>query len=353
MLYASKTKISARTRLLRQRVLPDPGQVLVEPGDRVESAQVVARTSLPDGLCIVAVARLLGVSASEVDKSLKIELGSTVHQGDVIARRGRFLGPKAVSPIDGIVTAMGGGRVLIESHPRPFELRAYISGKVLDVEGSQVVSIETSAALVQGIWGSGGESTGVLKLLTKKANDPLEAQTIDPACHGSILVVGTVQSRESLIRAQDVDARGVVAGSLSPDVLSTVGQLSFPLVITDGFGETPMMERVFTLLEENEGRQASISGRTKTDYNVQRPEVIIPLPNAAPAPKETETPVTLEAGTTVRVVRAPYAGRVGELIRIAPHARLTPTGARVRCAEVDIGQDTATLIPLANLDILY
>lgn len=352
MVCPSRTRISARTRIRRHRTLPAPGQTLVRPGDRVEATQVVARTRLPHDLRIVPVARVLGVPASDVERKLEIELGSTVQKGDLIAKGAAPFGPRAVSPIDGVMTAIGSGLVLVEAHPLPFELRAHLSGTVVDVQDARTVSIETTGALIEGFWGTGEESTGVVKLLTKQPDAPLRAHSVNPACHGAIIVAGTIVESEPLIRAENVDVRGVVTGGLSPELLPLVAELAFPLVITGAFGETPMMSAIFRLLAENEGRPASISGRTDTQYNKSRPEVIIPLPYGVQAPEEEHGRVALKPGARVRVVRTPYAGRAGTVLDILPHPRPIPTGARVHCASLDLGEDNPILVPLTNLDIL-
>lgn len=352
MICPPKTKISAQTRIRRHRTLPAPGQILVRPGDRVEATQVVARTRLPHDLRILPVARMLDVPASDVERDLKIELGSTVQEGDLIAKRAGPFGPRAVSPIDGVIAAIGSGLVVVEAHPLPFELRAHVSGTVLDVRDARTVSIETTGALIEGIWGTGEESTGVVKLLTKQPDASLRAHSVNPACHGAVIVAGTIAEGEPLIRAENVDVRGVVTGSLSPELLPLVAELPFPLVITDALGDTPMMSAIFHLLAENEGRPASISGRTDTQYNRRRPEVIIPLPHGAQAADEEHGRLALKPGSRVRVVRTPYAGRVGTVRDILPHIHPIPTGARVRCASLDLGEDNPTLVPLTNLELL-
>lgn len=351
MYYTFESETSSLTRIRRERVLPKPGEVLVHPGDHVEATQIVARTNLPSDFRIVAVARLLGVLASEAEDHLQIDLGDSVHRGDVIAKRGGLLGRSVESPIDGVMTAIGGGRVLIEAPPVPFELHAYISGGVLNVRENRVVSVETVGALIQGAWGSGQESVGVLKGVTKSPSESLKARAVDASCHGSILFTGTTLDLEPLARAQDVEVRGIVTGGLSPALLSSVEQLPFPVIVTGGFGELPMMEDIFGLLMEHEGREASISGQTQMRWSSKRPEIIIPMPKSKPV-DEARRHGELARGVRVRIVRAPYLGSVGTVIDIPQHARRIATGARAHCAEVDIGQDEPIFVPLVNLEIL-
>jgi hypothetical protein len=222
----------------------------------------------------------------------------------------------------------------------------------LNVADNQVVSIETVGALIYGAWGSDGESVGVLKGMTKRPNHPLEARTVDTSCHGSILVAGMSLGREPLIRAQDVEVRGIITGSLAPELLPVAEHLHFPIIVTDGLGNLPMTEDIFDLLKENEGREASLSGRTEMPWDAQRPEIIIPMPNSKPTAGEKRGQRELTRGARVRIVRAPYLGSVGTVIDIPRHALHIATGARAHCARVDIGQDETVLVPLVNLEIL-
>lgn len=352
MYYTSKREVSRLTKIRRERVLPRPGEVLVGPGDRVESSQVVARASLSSDFRIVAVARLLGVSASEAEDCLRINLGDTVHRGDVIAKRGGLLGRSVKSPIDGMMTATGGGRVLLEAQPTPFELHAYIPGAVVSVRDDQRISIETAGALIEATWGAGGEDVGVLKSMTRGPKEPLQVRAVDPSCHGSVLVAGTIRDAEPLARARDVEVRGLVVGSLSPELISTVEQLPFPVIVVDGLGDLPMMGDAFALLEEYEGMEASISGETESRLTSKRPEVIIPRPNSKPPEDETASYGELTEGVRVRIARAPHLGSVGTVVDIPQYARRIATGARAYCAEVDIGQDEPIFVPLVNLEIL-
>jgi hypothetical protein len=283
---------------------------------------------------------------------LQVELGDKVRQGDVIASRSGLLGRSVKSPIDGVVTAGGGGRVLIEAQPIPFELHAYISGKVLEVEDNQKVMIETSGALIQGTWGSGGESMGVLRGVVRTADHSLRARAIDASCHGAILVAGVTREREALERAADVEARGLVTGGLVPELISFVEQLSFPVIVTEGIGDVPMIEAIFSLLRENEGHEASISGLVASRWGARRAEIIILMPDRVALVDEAESGGGITVGTQVRIVRAPHMGTMGTVVALPRYARHIETGARARCAVVDIGQEEPVSIPLVNLDVL-
>lgn len=352
MYHASETKIRAQTRIRRERVLPKPGEILVSPGDQVEATQVVARADLLGQLTALPVARWLDIPTSKLGKSLHVEPGDTVQRGSVVGKTGGILGRSVRSPIDGIVTANVAGMLLIEGQTAPFELQGYIPGTVLEVTDDRRVVIETMGALVQGVWGLGGESVGTLKVMTSVPEEVLSADAVDLSCHGAIVVAGVIGDQELLKQAENVEAHGVVTGGLCADSLPIVEQLPFPVVVTDGIGNVPMASPIFDLLKENDGEQASVNGYVEPRRGKQRPEVIIPKSGTVSQDAERTQDTRLAAGTRVRVVRAPHAGSVGVIVNLPRYARHIDTGARVRVAEVDIGYNEPISVPLVNLDVL-
>jgi hypothetical protein len=352
MYYPSETQVTPLTRIYRERVLPIPGQVLVDVGDSVDPTQVVARTNLLGDFHIVPAARLLGIPTPQLGRHLHVRLGDEVRRGQTIAAQSGPLGRSVKSPLDGVVTASGSGRILIEAQPTPFALRAYIDGTVSDVLRNYGVTIETMGAIIQGVWGAGRESFGVLKCMVKSPDQPLRARSIDSSCHGTILIGGTKLNEAVLGRAQELQVRGIVTGGLSPEMFPLMKGLLFPIVVTEGIGEVPMSEPIFHLLTTNEGREASISGRVRPREGITRPEIIIPLPTGSAPPTQAQVRSPLEVGMQVRVVRAPLMGAVGALVALPTHARRIETGARVRGAEVDLNQAEPVFVPLANLEVL-
>jgi hypothetical protein len=347
-----ETQVTPLTTVRRKRMLPAPGVILVRVGDRVEPTQVVARANVPSDFRILPVARLLDVPVSRVKRYLRVDLDDEVQRGQVIAKRGGLFASAVKSPIDGVVTAGGGGRILIRAHPTPFDLRAYIYGTVRNVLQDYGVVIETPGAVIQGVWGTGGESLGVLKCTVESPDELLQAEAIDPSCHGMILVGGAGLGGAALERAQELQVRGIVVGGLPPELVFRAERLPLPLIVTEGIGEVPMSTPIFRLLTENDGREASISGRVQPRWDIVRPEIVIPLP-AETVPSDQMQPGTaLTVGARVRLVRAPYMGAVGTIVALPAHARRIGTGARVRGAEVDLGQEAPVFAPLANLEVL-
>lgn len=346
-----RTQVSPLTYIQRQRLLPVPGEVLVRAGERVDPQQIVAEAQLPGDFRILPVARLLGVPPAQMGRFLCVRVGERVEAGRVVAKRPGLNRRLIRSPIAGRVTAIAAGRLLIESEPQRFQLPAALSGEVIEVIDSSGVVIETRGALVQGVWGCGGEAWGVLRCLVDTPEEPLLAKSVDAACHGAILIGGSSLEERVLEQAADLHVRGIVVGGLPPTLLSHVSDLPFPIVVTEGIGVVPMAAPFFRLLATNAGREATISGRMRTRGGVIRPEVIVPLP-AYPSSAAMPPISPFHVGMHVRVVCPPYWGATGTIVALPACPRPIETGALVRGAEVEIGRTAPVFVPLANLEAL-
>ena len=89
---------------------------------------------------------------------------------------------------------------------------------------------------------------------------------------------------------------------------------------------------------------------------VMRPEILVPL---EPGENEDEVDPTLareagllELGTTVRVIRDPYFGLLGEVSALPTEPAVLGSGSRARVLEVRFpGGDTA-VVPRANVELI-
>jgi hypothetical protein len=192
----------------------------------------------------------------------------------------------------------------------------------------------------------------VLKRLVKSPDKALRARDFDPSCHGTIVIGGSEINEAVLERAQELQVRGIVTGGLSPELISLVKRSPIPIIATEGIGTIPMSEPVFQLLTTNDGREASISGRVRPRWGVQRPEVVITLPAESLPSSQAQPGTPLTTGARVRVVRTPYLGQVGTVVALVDHPRHIETDARVHGAVIDLEQEEPVFVPLVNLEVL-
>jgi hypothetical protein len=351
--YPPETRVLPLTMIRRERVLPMPGKVLVNPGDRVQPSQAVAQAEVSGEVSVVNVAHLLRVPAAKAYKYLKVREGTDVTMNTVIAAKGLTAAGRVKSPANGFVYRIdkSTGRVLIKVVSRPLELSAYLAGTVSTVMAGHGVVVETTGALIQAALGFGYESFGVLQVVSKRATDLMKARAIDVTMTGAIIVGGAWFDETVLDQAIQMKVRGLIAGSMDGGLLEAARNAPFPILLTEGLGHVAMAAPIFKLLKSNVGREVSISALTRTRWGVQRPEIVIPLPSDS----KLEPPafgVPLAVGVRVRVLRGSRQGKVGTVTALPELPQQIETGAKVHCAEVDLGGDDGrTLVPFANLEI--
>ena len=343
--------------LRRERLLPLAGSVVVQPKQRVEPSDVVARTLLPDHHRLVDVARALGVPDEQADSALVKHEGDAVKAGEPIAVRKTGLGlmrRAARSPVEGRLVAAAGGKALLAAISAPFELRAAVPGQVVTILQSQGVVIETTGALLEGVWGNGKEDTAILRVIGSTPNAALTADLVVMELRGAIVVAGALSDPAALKQLGDVGVRGLLVGSLAAALLPAAAKAGFALVVAEGFGERGFSAPAYSLLAGNAGRQAWLHAQPADAFSGNRPELIIPLPGPSTPPPPPMEGGTLEAGRRVRVVRGPERGKVGTITGLSDRPQATPSGLRVPVAEVALegANGPKTRIAFPNLELL-
>lgn len=312
--------------------------------------QVVAR--MPQGLDfhVLPVSDVLGIAPRELHRHLLVEEGVEVGAGTpIVGKRGLF-GKAYVSPVDGTVHRVGNGRVVLQRNAGWFELRAMMTGRVVRLIPRRGVVLEAEGAFIQAAWSSGKDGFGELKMLADRPDSMLTAEMLGDEARGKVLAVGNIDSSEILRQLAELDAQGIILGSTSAAICQICRSLPFPVILTDGVGNQRMARPVFDLLQESEGRQASLFGQKETS-SVSRPEIII-THSATPGVDPPPAQVPIRIGQTVRILRAPFSGRVAEVVRIYTYAQTTNIGTKAHGADVRFADGHVVFVPFANLDIM-
>ena len=356
--------------ITRLRRLPLPGSIHVDVGDEVTAEQLVASTELPGNVTNLNVAHELSMTPEDVMDYLLVSEGDEVAFRQVIAESKTFWGlfhSVARAPVSGTVetTSEVTGQVLIRGAPIQVEIDAYIDGKVVDVEGNEAVLIETRGALAQGILGVGGEAHGTLRVLCSGPDQSCTANMIDDDCRDCIIVGGGLITLDALHAAREAGVAAIVTGAIDdqdldefigePLGVAITGQenLGLCLMLTEGFGDTPMRRYTFELLAERAGRRASVNGATQIRAGVIRPEVIVPEPGATWGAHDEDETIGLAIGGQVRLIRPPLFGLLAEVVELPEELTEIPTEAHVRVARVRL-EDTGEVVtvPRANVEII-
>jgi hypothetical protein len=360
--------VTPNTIVRKTRKLPIKGTVLVEVGGKVAPDTVVAKADLPGDLDQVKVAHVLGINPAEVLQKMLAGLGDRVEQGQVIARTQYFFGlfrSEAKVPEGGTIEYISdiSGNVGIRRPPRPVELTAYVQGTVVEVLPEEGVVIETPAALVQGIFGIGGEREGMIHIMAEP-DRTIDARDITPALAGKIIVGKRLVTGEALKEAARAGVTGVVVGGIvEKELIELLGYeigvaitgdeaVGFTLVLTEGFGEIEMARKTFELLKSLAGRDGSINGATQIRAGVIRPEVIVPRLDGAAAAQAVQGGGELKIGSRIRVIREPNFGELGTVKALPPELVAIETGATVRTLRATLDNGQEVTIPRANVELV-
>lgn len=340
----------------------------MKQGDPVTPATPVARALLPGILQTLKLAEKLGVEPKDAPGMFQLKIGDPIAQGQVVAETKGFFGlfkSTVVSDHAGTIETISDvtGNVLIREPSIPVEISAYIEGTVADVIPGEGAIIESRCALVQGIFGVGGERTGTIRVAVADHEAVLDAAQILDTDAGKILIGGSGITAAALERASQIGVIGLLAGGVKDSDLTKylgydigvaiTGSEAIPLtlLVTEGFGYLAMAKRTFELLKTLEGKSASINGATQIRAGVIRPELIVPIHNTTAAAHAAVEAHELKIGALVRVIREPYFGKIGTVTELPAQLQVLESGTEVRVLKAKVEGEEVT-VPRANVEIV-
>ncbi len=368
--YTPGLKVLHETIIHKERRLPLKGEVVVEQGKLVSPDDIVAKTDLPGNVQMVNVANQLNIDAIDTPVAMIAKEGTHVKKGEMIAESKGIFGlfkSHANAPADGTIEVISDvtGQVVIREAPIPVEIDAYMSGIIKSVIPEEGVTIESKGVFIQGIFGIGGESRGELAVIVENRDDEITEQLITPDLKDKIIIGGSFISLSAYKKAIQMKVAGVVVGGFNyydlEDILGyTLGvaitgseDLVTSLIVTEGYGKIRMGHRTFELLAEHQGKFASVNGATQIRAGVIRPEIVIPLKTdeITGRHKDVHASEGIQPGSLVRVIRAPYFGRLGRVVELPAELRKMESETMVRVAIIEIDKEQYE-IPRANLEMV-
>jgi hypothetical protein len=368
--YTPGLTVSGDIVVKRIRRLPIKGEVLVKDGDQVTPDTVVARALLPGPLQTIKLSEELGVEHQDAPGFFQLKVGDSVSSGQVIAMSKGFLGmgkKEVASRYTGTIESISevSGNVLVREASIPVDVTAYIQGFIADVIPAEGAVVETRAAMVQGIFGVGGERTATIRVAVKGPREVLDASAIKDDDAGKILVGGSLITYDAIVRGSQVGITGLIAGGVKDSDLTKflgydigvaiTGQeaINITLLVTEGFGQLNMADRTFALLQSLEGKFASINGATQIRAGVIRPEIIVPLTSDVEKAKEPDlSAFELKPGASIRVIREPYFGQLATVTDLPSQLMVVDSGTEVRVLKAKLENGSEVLVPRANVEII-
>lgn len=357
-MLAPVTFITPLTTIRRTRLLPIPGEVTVRKGQVVRPTEVVATARLAPRHYMLNVARGLGISEEQTEQYIERFLGNEIHQGDIIASRGK-IGKRIVrAPVDGTIVFVAGGQVLIRLDAEPVELKAGYPGTVAELIHERGVILSATGSLIQGIWGNGKINAGPLNVLASTPAHELSPGDLNESVKGAVVAAGHCSQTNALKAGADARIRGLILASLAPELLPLATAAPFAVLVTEGFGSLPFNPTAFKLLTTIQKRNTTVNAEPFDLAKDTRPEIFVAVEAANISDAEMPPEATLfEPEQRVRVTRAPYQGKMARLMALLPGITIFPNGLRAPAARIqfekdDTAQASEAVVPLANLEIL-
>jgi hypothetical protein len=368
--YTPGLLVSSRMRHRVRRVLPISGDVLVSVGAKVKARDVVARTFMPGDVTPVNLANQMSLSPGEVAGAMLKKVGDVIAKGEVLARSKGMFGffkNEFASPTAGTIESISDvtGQVMLRGEALPVQVLAYVDGTVVEVIPREGVIIEADVAFAQGIFGVGGEAFGPIKCVCAKTTDDLTADKITPDCKGAVVVGGARIHEAAVRKGEEVGVAAIIGGGIDDaDLKAILGydlgvaitgseKIGLTLIITEGFGDIAMADRTFALLMSHAGVDVSVNGSTQIRAGVMRPEIVIPVSDAASVGKvqEAHGGGILDVGSQVRIIRDPYFGVLGKVTAMPHQPQILGSGSAARVLEVACTDGQRVTVPRANVEI--
>ncbi len=368
--YTPGLKVLHETVIDKERRLPLKGTVIVEKGNMVTPDDIVAKTNLPGNVRMVNVANQLNIDAIDINEVMIAKEGTAVAKDEMIAETKGLFGlfkSNVTAPVAGTIEVISDttGQVVIREAPIPVEIDAYMKGSIKNIIPEEGVMIESEGVFIQGIFGIGGESRGELAIVTNKRDDEITEDMITSDLEGKIIVGGSFISLVAYKKAIQMKVAGVVVGGFNyfdlEDILGYIlgvaitgsEDLVTSLILTEGYGKIRMGSQTFDLLMDHDGKFASINGATQIRAGVIRPEIVIPLTKdeLKGDHRDVDASEGIQTGSLVRVIRAPYFGRMGQVIDLPAELRKMESETMVRVAIIEIDGENIE-IPRANLEMV-
>ena len=184
----------------------------------------------------------------------------------------------------------------------------------------------------------------------------------------SAIVVGGAADEvtaEAMKKANELGVIGIVTGGISSkDLTEFLGyeigvaitgeeETNITIIATESFGEMPMAQHTFDMMKDLEGQMASINGSTQIRAGVVRPEIMVPhLEEVEAVLSEENLDAGMTSGTRVRVIRAPYFGKLGNVASLPTGLQQLETESKARVMEVEFDDGTRAIVPRANVELI-
>jgi len=330
------------------------GVVTVINDQRVDVRDVVARGLVPGKFVVVDAKAFFKLkTTAEVDELLLVSVDDEVDELKPLAGQNSGRGKRLFSPVTGRVASVGDGLIVVEQLNAVIDLEAGLRGRVTEVKAGRGALIEATGTQIQGVWGNGGRAIAVI---ANEGQNPIESAKVDmmgSRFSSAVIVLRRPVTEEILEVAASQNVAGLIAPSMSVDLVELAHIQPYPVMLIEGFGEMRLNRAVAQVFQDLEGMQVTLDAVQPEVWDARRPEAVMNVqPKGSDVPARPSPNLTLRAGMAVRVVGGDYSGQLGSVVNLPNELVLLDNGLRVPCALVELGGDQQIYAPLTNLEVI-
>jgi hypothetical protein len=348
---ARQAYLNPSCRITRIRRLPAAGKVMVTNGQPVTTNEIVASIDIPEKHLEVDVIDTLGGGLDKIDRSILVKPGDMVQKGMVIARKGGLLAKTVMSPVDGRVTEIANGKILLEYGSNLITVNAGFTGTVREVIPNFGAIVVSEGALLQGVWGNGQLAEGLLICMARNRIEELSPERMDMSIRGSIVFGGPCLKREILTRAVEISLRGLVVSGIAPDLLEYASTVPFPVMALIGVGKAVYDEHCYQIISNMDKRVACVNATVWDHCLGSRPEVVIPKRGEDLLSESSESP-EYKVGQLVRILQSPALWETARIKTLLSEERVYPSGIVAKSAICILNNGEEIVQPLVNLEVI-
>lgn len=321
-------------------------------GQEVDIRNKIGRGIVPSQHYIIEANKELGIrdGASLKNYLLIKDNRSVIKAGTPIAGKDAQRGRRVFAPADGLIVYVGEGRIIFQAVPEVIELEAGVRGTISEVYNGRSVTIETTGAFLQGVWGNGKNIISTLRLEPPKGVETMSPEALDSTYRNEIVVSSRPLTAKALDIAESRNFGAMIAPSAPFELIDRLLSVEFAVMLTEGFGDYRMNGVAQELLKEFESYQATLDAHFTRRWDTRRPELVINRTGAENTPA-FDASIRFRKGQLVRIARDPYMGISAKIVELPKTPILLDNGLRVLCGMVELNTTGDIVpVPLANLE---
>jgi len=256
--------VAEHETVMKRRIVKSPVKGTIEK--LLPNGVMVIREEIEqvEGHTTVNVAEELLIRPESLAPYVKVSVGQEVERDQWLAEYRAPSGARktCISPMRGRVREINlkYGIIIIDPIREELQLRAWLPGRV-ESTSDRGCTISSHGYVIRGLWGNGGESSGILTDEIEDAGAPQ-------------IVLSGHADRDMIISCVEAKVSGLISSTLEFVACIQINP-PFPVIVLSRFGESHEADNQYELLASNIGRFVAMNASTQLRAGVVRPTILV------------------------------------------------------------------------------